>query len=154
MKKCRLCGELREDHDLRRTKAKKTLLIMLCGMVWRGRLRVGEAQELYNQSLVSQNILLCINHFCETASYISDAVAAICDTVTLNLFTMPGQVLGKIATRFETYQRAIDPHIPLSAYDWLLFIVCLGMIMSCLLHGVVIMSTLSRWILDAKKLKR
>ncbi|KAK6018548.1 hypothetical protein OSTOST_15861, partial [Ostertagia ostertagi] len=114
---CRICSVYREGNELRRSKSKKTVLIMLCGMVEKRKIDVQDAQQLYDLCLGSTNVRICRDHFCETASYISDTVASVYDGIVRNLFTIPGHIMKAIAARFESHRRGIDASISLTAYD-------------------------------------
>ncbi|KAK6056435.1 hypothetical protein COOONC_06064, partial [Cooperia oncophora] len=116
MKVCRFCGVKRQESDLRRTKSKETLAIMLCGMLEKGRIEIQGLQKMYDECIRFQK-RICREHFSEAASYISEAVTATYDVAVLNLFTVPGYVMEKITDRFENYRCAIGADdVVLTAY--------------------------------------
>ncbi|KAK6045472.1 hypothetical protein COOONC_17023 [Cooperia oncophora] len=83
---CRFCGLCQEESDLRRVKAKDTLLLLLCIMVEKEELSLSDAHGVYNEC-VRLRKRICRRHYSEAATYIGDAVSTICKVVVSDLFT-------------------------------------------------------------------
>ncbi|KAK6050775.1 hypothetical protein COOONC_11720, partial [Cooperia oncophora] len=107
---CRICGVCQEESDLRRVKAKDTLLLLLCIMAEKDelscRMRTGFIMNAYVYANASVR-----RHLSEAATYIGDAVSMICKVVVNDLFTVPSCAIEEILVRLEPNQLAIDVSI-------------------------------------------